>query len=56
MERLGFQEEGRARGYLKIDGRWQDHVLFGLLEEDWLAGEERASAADSDSGSLLAEA
>ena len=56
LERLGFQEEGRARGYLKIDGRWQDHVLFGLLEEEWLAGEERAQSAESGSSSLLAEA
>ena len=54
LERLGFHEEGRARGYLKIDGRWQDHVLFGLLEEDWEAGEEIGNA-DSDSGSVLAE-
>ena len=56
LERLGFQEEGRARGYLKIDGRWQDHVLFGLLEEDWLAGEERARTTNSGESSLLAEA
>ncbi len=55
LERLGFQEEGQARGYLKIDGRWQDHVLFGLLEEDWPSG-ATAGSSDSDQGSLLAEA
>lgn len=55
LERLGFQEEGQARGYLKIDGRWQDHVLFGLLEEDWPSG-ATAGNRDSDQGSLLAEA
>jgi len=27
----GFQEEGLARAYLKIDGAWCDHVLFGLV-------------------------
>lgn len=32
--RCGFREEGRARKYLQINGRWQDHVLFALLEED----------------------
>jgi len=31
--RAGFEEEGRARAYLKIDGRWRDHLLFGLLNE-----------------------
>ena len=55
LERLGFHEEGRARGYLKIDGRWQDHVLFGLLEEDWETGAE-IECTNSDSGSVLAEA
>ncbi|MEM7123874.1 MAG: GNAT family protein [Pseudomonadota bacterium] len=35
LRRLGFHEEGLARGYLKIDGRWQDHRLFALLESDW---------------------
>jgi ribosomal-protein-alanine N-acetyltransferase len=32
--KLGFREEGRARDYLRIDGRWQDHLLFGLLAGD----------------------
>ena len=31
----GFREEGYAREYLCIDGRWQDHVLFALLREEW---------------------
>ena len=30
----GFSEEGFARGYLKIDGVWQDHVLFAMLAGD----------------------
>jgi [ribosomal protein S5]-alanine N-acetyltransferase len=33
--RCGFREEGFARKYLCIDGKWQDHVLFGLLREEW---------------------
>jgi ribosomal-protein-alanine N-acetyltransferase len=36
--KCGFRQEGYAREYLCIDGRWQDHVLFALLREDW-AGE-----------------
>ena len=31
--KAGFEEEGRARAYLKIDGRWADHLLFGLINE-----------------------
>jgi [ribosomal protein S5]-alanine N-acetyltransferase len=31
----GFREEGYAEKYMEIDGRWQDHVLFGLPVEDW---------------------
>jgi ribosomal-protein-alanine N-acetyltransferase len=33
--RTGFQQEGYARRYLQIDGRWQDHLLFAILREDW---------------------
>jgi len=35
LERNGFQREGLARKYLKINGKWQDHVLLGLLDEDY---------------------
>lgn len=34
LEKTGFQREGLARAYLKINGRWWDHILFGLLEDD----------------------
>jgi ribosomal-protein-alanine N-acetyltransferase len=34
LMKLGFREEGYAREYLKIDGVWQDHVLYGLLRAD----------------------
>jgi [ribosomal protein S5]-alanine N-acetyltransferase len=32
--KANFELEGQARGYLKIDGRWRDHLLFGLVHED----------------------
>lgn len=35
LERGGFTREGLARRYLKINGVWEDHVLFGLPREDW---------------------
>lgn len=34
LEKCGFTEEGFARQYRRIDGRWQDHRLFGLIESD----------------------
>ncbi len=34
LTRTGFQYEGLARRYLKINGTWQDHWLFALLAED----------------------
>ena len=34
LERNGFVREGLARAYLRINGAWQDHVLFALLESD----------------------
>lgn len=33
--RAGFVEEGLARKYLCINGEWRDHMLFGLVGEDW---------------------
>lgn len=29
----GFELEGRARAYLKINGVWRDHLLFGLVRD-----------------------
>jgi ribosomal-protein-alanine N-acetyltransferase len=29
--RAGFELEGRATAYLKINGEWRDHLLFGLV-------------------------
>ncbi|RMF08365.1 MAG: N-acetyltransferase, partial [Alphaproteobacteria bacterium] len=34
LEKVGFTYEGLARRYLKINGRWQDHLLYALLEDD----------------------
>lgn len=34
LEKVGFSREGYARKYLCIDGRWQDHLLFGLVRDD----------------------
>lgn len=34
LEKCGFIQEGVARKYLKINGQWQDHLLFALLRDD----------------------
>jgi ribosomal-protein-alanine N-acetyltransferase len=34
LEKAGFKREGMARRYLKINGIWQDHDLFALLQDD----------------------
>ena len=33
--RLGFTRECYSRRYVKIGGRWRDHVRFAMLSEDW---------------------
>ena len=35
LRRLGFTIEGLAREYLLIAGRWEDHVLTGLINPEW---------------------
>lgn len=36
--RSGFREEGYAREYLRISGRWQDHQLFAILRDNLPSG------------------
>ena len=34
LEKAGFTREGLARSYLRINGAWQDHFLYGLVCDD----------------------
>jgi ribosomal-protein-alanine N-acetyltransferase len=34
LEKAGFTREGLLRSYLKINGGWQDHYLYALIEGD----------------------
>lgn len=34
LTKSGFRQEGLARRFLKINGRWEDHLLFARLAED----------------------
>ena len=34
LERSGFRREGLARSYLKINNKWQDHIVYALVDND----------------------
>lgn len=34
LEKVGFVLEGLARDYIKINGIWEDHYIFSILEND----------------------
>ena len=35
VEHLGFAREGYSARYVKIGGRWRDHIRFAMLAEEW---------------------
>ena len=35
LRRAGFTIEGYARDYIRIDGRWADHILTAIVNPDW---------------------
>ncbi|MEV0715806.1 GNAT family protein [Asanoa sp. NPDC050611] len=35
LARNGFERIGVARDFLRINGRWQDHILFQLVNDEW---------------------
>lgn len=35
LKRLGFEIEGKARAYLKINGVWEDHILTSKLNPEF---------------------
>ncbi|MDI6097717.1 GNAT family N-acetyltransferase [Actinoplanes sp. NEAU-A12] len=43
LERNGFERFGMAQRYLRIAGDWQDHYLYQLLAENWLAARNENS-------------
>jgi len=38
LEKVGFTREGYARAYLRIQGVWRDHLLFGFINDEWREG------------------
>src|SRR4029079_5661465 len=56
LEKFGFREIGEAKGYLKINGEWRDHLLTSALLEDVLASpamQNAKHAVDGDFQRLL---
>ncbi len=43
LTKAGFSLEGKARAYLKINGAWRDHLLFGLIEDEVVWEDEYSS-------------
>jgi ribosomal-protein-alanine N-acetyltransferase len=43
VERLGFRREGYSPKYLRIGGRWRDHVRFAILAEEFEAPSDPTS-------------
>jgi ribosomal-protein-alanine N-acetyltransferase len=37
LRRAGFTVEGYAHDYIRINGRWEDHVLTGIVNPHWKA-------------------
>ena len=33
VEKLGFEQEGLAKAFLKINGKWEDHYRYALRSE-----------------------
>ena len=42
LERTGFEREGYMRSYIRIDGRWEDHLLFAVIDPDSAPAPPRA--------------
>ncbi len=44
-QKCRFIEERIARNYIKINGNWEDHMIYSMTKEEWLAGLGVAVAA-----------
>jgi RimJ/RimL family protein N-acetyltransferase len=48
LTKCGFRQEGYAPQYLKINGAWEDHVLFALLSSEVRPATVQACPASTD--------
>jgi RimJ/RimL family protein N-acetyltransferase len=38
LERAGFRLEARLRRKLRLDDDWEDHLIYGILRQEWPGG------------------
>ncbi len=50
VEGLGFRREGYSERYLKVGGRWRDHVRWAILAEDFLRSDGRSPGSPARPG------
>jgi len=50
LEKRRFREEGYATRYLRIAGRWEDHLLFALTAEEWHPDSQTSTGVARDAG------
>lgn len=36
VEKVGFRFEGLSKWYLQINGKWEDHNIYAITQEDWV--------------------
>jgi ribosomal-protein-alanine N-acetyltransferase len=36
VEKVGFRFEGLSKHYLQINGKWEDHNIYAITQEDWV--------------------
>lgn len=53
LEKTGFRREGLARGYLRINGRLEDHVLYARLRDDLAADRDRGEEVRAKAGQTV---
>jgi ribosomal-protein-alanine N-acetyltransferase len=54
LQKRGFREEGYAERYLRIAGKWEDHVLYGLTLEEWRPSWKAIHETSDHAGSFAA--
>jgi ribosomal-protein-alanine N-acetyltransferase len=52
IEKVGARREGFADRYLRIAGKWEDHVIFAVTQEEWEGVGPARSAARSTPGAI----
>lgn len=54
LRKCGFREEGFAPKYLRINGVWEDHLLFALLAEEAMKGRLQRAGGETPDGTVRA--